>query len=204
MLNSIYYIGGVFLQVILFFLPAYLGNAAPVVFHRLHIFKSLWKPLDLGRSWRGKRLLGNNKTFAGVLSAMIGGAIGGLISAILIAWMVFFNDISLDLSWMSLRGVYIEVWIGLGVIFGSWIGLGAIIGDAVKSFFKRRLNIPSGKPWVFFDQIDFIVGAWVFSGVFFPFTATWWFFLGALIITPPLHLLANVIAYKLGWKKVWW
>jgi CDP-2,3-bis-(O-geranylgeranyl)-sn-glycerol synthase len=31
-------------------------------------------------------------------------------------------------------------------------------GDAVKSFLKRRAGIRPGRPWIPFDQIDFVVG----------------------------------------------
>lgn len=31
-------------------------------------------------------------------------------------------------------------------------------GDAAKSFFKRRVHVPPGKPWVPFDQLDFVIG----------------------------------------------
>ena len=50
-----------------------------------------------------------------------------------------------------------ETWLGLGLRFG----IGAMAGDAVKSFFKRRADVPSGERWFPFDQIDFVVGALV-------------------------------------------
>ena len=38
------------------------------------------------------------------------------------------------------------------------MGFGALTGDAIKSFFKRRVNIPPGVSWFPFDQIDYIIG----------------------------------------------
>lgn len=51
-------------------------------------------------------------------------------------------------------------WLSLGLL----LGLGAVSGDAVKSFFKRRLGIAPGRPWVPFDQLDFQVGALLLAG----------------------------------------
>lgn len=44
--------------------------------------------------------------------------------------------------------------------FGLTMGLAAMVGDAVKSFFKRRIGIAPGLPWIPADQLDF-----VFAGI---------------------------------------
>jgi CDP-2,3-bis-(O-geranylgeranyl)-sn-glycerol synthase len=51
-------------------------------------------------------------------------------------------------------------WLSLGFL----LGLGAMAGDAAKSFFKRRLGIAPGHPWIPFDQIDFQIGALLLAG----------------------------------------
>jgi CDP-2,3-bis-(O-geranylgeranyl)-sn-glycerol synthase len=178
--------------------PAYLANMFPVLWGKVPGVRKLFVlALDGGKNWNGKRILGDNKTWGGLISAVIGGAIGGLMSFTFIEslWRqeAFF--------WQDYLGF-------LGV--GAVLGFGAIMGDVLKSFFKRRVGIASGKPWLFFDQVDFVIGAWVASwfitGLGYAFSpgGTWMFFVVALIITPLLHLLSNVIAYKLGLKKVWW
>jgi hypothetical protein len=45
------------------------------------------------------------------------------------------------------------------LFFGFWIGFCALLGDLAKSFFKRQREIPPGKSWVPFDQIDWGIGA---------------------------------------------
>src|SRR5437773_6411567 len=50
-----------------------------------------------------------------------------------------------------------EDWPLLGVLFGA----GAMAGDSAKSFFKRRLGVEPGRPWIPFDQLDFVLGALV-------------------------------------------
>ena len=44
------------------------------------------------------------------------------------------------------------------ILLGALMGGGALIGDLVKSFIKRRLNQPPGKPWFPWDQLDWIAG----------------------------------------------
>lgn len=193
MLNDL---GRLLIEVLLLFFPAYLGNAAPVVLHGLGMFKGLWLPLDGGAMWRGKRVLGDHKTWAGVLSAALGGAFGGVV-----LWLMgLFGG---GYEWMGvMAGWWGNWWIAL--LIGGGLGLAAISGDVAKSFFKRRLNIAPGRVWLIFDQVDFIVGAWIWSGLLISWQITWPVLIAALLITPLLHLGANLVAYLIGWKKVWW
>lgn len=174
--------------------PAYLANMFPVLWSKVSGVKKLFAiPLDGGKNWGGRRVLGDHKTLGGLISAVIGGMIGGLMILSLSAAREFF--------WQNLA---------FYLIYGGVLGFGAIMGDILKSFFKRRIGIASGKSWPFFDQVDFVIGAWIASwfitglGYVFSANGTWIFFITALIITPLLHLLSNIIAYKLGLKKVWW
>jgi len=77
-----------------------------------------------------------------------------------------------------------------------------LIGDSVKSFFKRRLGRKPGSAWFPFDQVDFILGACLFTWPFVGFG--WEVFVILLVVTPVLHFVVNVIAYFIGLKKVWW
>lgn len=176
----------------LFFLPAFLGNAAPVIANNIKFLNFLSRPIDLGIKFRGVRLLGENKTWRGVLAGVVGGAIGGVIMGIL--------------SWLVEGNLLVESWQGWVYLleFGAAMGFGAIFGDSLKSFVKRRFSIAPGKSWPIFDQIDFIVGAWPLSFFFYSVGANWGLFLCALVMSVPVTITANFIAYKLGWKKVWW
>lgn len=82
------------------------------------------------------------------------------------------------------------------------MGAGALIGDMVKSGVKRFLHIAPGRPFFPWDQLDFILGATLF--VLPIMTIPLEVFFTALLLTPPLHLLVNVIAYWWGLKEVWW
>jgi CDP-2,3-bis-(O-geranylgeranyl)-sn-glycerol synthase len=83
-----------------------------------------------------------------------------------------------------------------------------MLGDLTKSFFKRRLGLDRGSPLPVADQLDFVVGAWVLTFIFFRD----WFvqnftlpvILVLLILSPLLHVAINLLGYKLGKKKEPW
>ena len=156
-------------------IPAYVANMAPVLLRKLP-----WTvPLDFGLSLNGERLLGSNKTWRG----LIGGTIIGTTTAILIStlyWPFSFSPIA----------------------WGLLASFGALIGDSVKSFFKRRIKIKSGKSWVPFDQIDFTVGAIAFgSFVWFP---GWLDAVLAVIISALAHIAVNHFAFYAGVREEKW
>lgn len=179
---------------VMFFFPAYIANLSPIAFSKLKIFKRLFAlPLDGGKKLGGKRIFGKNKTVGG----FIFGSLGGIIGAEMMIFGLFFTGYNFGIA-------SIDYWFWLYLYFGLILGVGTMTGDLLKSFFKRRLGIKEGAPWWIFDQDDFILGSWLFSGMLVPYLVTWQVFLLALFITPPLHLLANFLAYKVGLKKVWW
>ena len=87
-------------------------------------------------------------------------------------------------------------------ITGFLQGLGAITGDAVGSFIKRRMNIPSGGPLIIMDQLGFVVFGLAFARIAFAFN--WIFWIIVIPLTFVVHFASNTISYTLGWKDVWW
>jgi len=84
------------------------------------------------------------------------------------------------------------------------LSLGALFGDLAGAFVKRRIGLAPGDLLPVIDQIDFIIGAILFS---FPLSLqilSWELILAVLIVTPPIHLLTNFAAYKLGLKNNPW
>ena len=159
-----------FLNALWFILPAYFASISPVW------FKLRGKtPLDFGRTFRGKPIFGPSKTLKGFVGgALCGSLLGGL------QQLVFGKP--------------------EGFLLGVLLGFGAMTGDCVKSFFKRQRGIPSGKSWFPFDQLDFVVGALIFSAVVE--TPTLVGVIIILVLTPPLHLLSNIADHKVGLKEV--
>lgn len=73
-------------------------------------------------------------------------------------------------------------------------------GDAVKSFFKRQRDMPPGSSWFPFDQLDFVIGALVFASVIE--LPTIFGIIVLLVLTPPLHLMSNILHHRAGIKEV--
>lgn len=83
---------------------------------------------------------------------------------------------------------------------GFTLSFGAMVGDTLGSFIKRRVKIETGHPLPILDQLAFLSGALTFSklieGVPDLDVA-----LTLIIITPPIHLATNCMAYLLGLKS---
>jgi CDP-2,3-bis-(O-geranylgeranyl)-sn-glycerol synthase len=174
------------LQILYYFLPAYLANMSPVLVRPW--FRALARPIDGGRTFRGKRILGDHKTWRGLLAGIIAGVVTYELQR-----KVY--DAGL------LRELALFDYSHHRAIPGLLMGLGAGVGDSIKSFFKRRAGIAPGASWPVFDQLDFFLGAYVFVlPVFAP--PVW-----LAMLTLPVVLIANVaseiVGYWLGFKETW-
>lgn len=136
-------------------------------------------PLDFGKNFfDGKPIFGKNKTFRGFFFGLAVGTIVGILESF------FFQE----------HPRY----------FGLILSFGALIGDLIGAFCKRRLGFKPGDLLPVIDQVDFIVGAIVFSLPFFMSTISAELAFAVLIITLPLHVLTNYVAYKIGFKSNPW
>ncbi len=164
-----------------FILPTYLANMCPVIAGKLNL--PLGKPISTKK-------FGSHKTWRGFYSGYI-----GAFTVLVIQYMLHQQGNFLEYSLIE----YSELNIFLYALLFS---LGAVAGDIVKSFFKRKVKIKAGAPWIPFDQIDLIIGSYIF--LFPVFIMPWQTLLTLLVITPFLHFLANLLAYAFRLKKVWW
>jgi CDP-2,3-bis-(O-geranylgeranyl)-sn-glycerol synthase len=136
-------------------------------------------PIDLGKKFfDGKPIFGRNKTFKGFFSGLAVGTAVGLVES------VFFPEYS--------------------ILSGFLLSLGALFGDLTGAFVKRRLGLAPGDLLPVIDQVDFIIGAIVFAFFFSLSILPWELIIAVLIITPPIHLITNFAAYKLGLKDNPW
>lgn len=166
-------------------LPAAFANMAPGNFCWLKVMK---QPVDFKKKIAGKRILGNNKTWHGVVF--------GIISAIIIAFLQsylyhysFFEKVSfLDYS--------------NPLMIGLLLGTGAILGDLVESFFKRRLNLKPGQPLILLDQTDWVMGSFIFMLFFYvpDFNTV----LVSLILFFILHMIVKRLAFIVGTDSSKW
>ncbi len=178
------------LESIYFVFPAYFANMAPVIAKKMKFLNSLNIPLDHGRRFMNKPLLGKHKTYRGLLLGVAFAIIAAALQKILYPYP-FFRSISIT--------DYHDF-----LIIGFLLGIGAIIGDMIKSFFKRRLGILPGKRFVPFDQLDFIIGAYLALLLFYPRLLTIELFLYSVIASFFLHIIVNHAAYYIGIRKEKW
>jgi len=159
-----------------FIFPAYCANAAPVIFGG-------GQPMDFGKHFfDGKPLLGSHKTVRGFIAGLIVGTLVGLVQTLLFEQFLFqYSQFEYP------------------IFLGFMLSLGALTGDLIESFIKRRINRAPGSSLPVADQIDFILGAFLFSIPVSPPSLPAAVII--LLITIPIHLLTNLGAALLNMKN---
>jgi len=150
-------------------------------------------PLDGGRTFRGRRIFGDNKTARGLFV---------IVPATSLA-MAAFGTIA--------QRANLGVWplsVPLLLLLGAISALGLMLGELPNSFVKRQLDIEPGRPPVhrlgkvisaLADRLDSVVGALLGAALVVELswiTVAWCFVLG-----PPIHALFSALLYVLGVKK---
>lgn len=159
------------------FLPAGIANMTPILAAKTPLLKQWNTPMDCGARLHGVRIFGDHKTWRGFIVGTILGTAWGLI------WFyaIRHNPLAQALS------------------LGFLISAGALLGDAIKSFFKRRVGVDSGKSWFPFDQADYIFGGLLCSApVLRPSLALTLSIIGIYF---GLHILVSYLGYLLGLKR---
>jgi CDP-2,3-bis-(O-geranylgeranyl)-sn-glycerol synthase len=175
------------LFVLWFLLPAGAANMAPVLAKKWHWLSSLDKPVDGGRSWRGHRLLGDHKTWRGFAA----GWLLALGLALLQFWLYDTYQSVRDFYLIDISPINVVVW-------ATALSLGALGGDAIKSFFKRQIDVAPGKNWVPFDQLDFVIGTFIAVSFFVDMPLR--FYVIGLALGLFLHPLVNLLGWVLQIK----
>jgi hypothetical protein len=155
----------------------------------------LKRPIDFGKSYRGRRIFGDHKTWRAPVVYVFTCTLGAVIQA-----------------WLQ-SGNYFPEWLFLvdyprqSYFIGILLGLGMTLGELPNSFLKRQLGVgpgmkkggPLGVAFFLFDQVDLAVGIWVF--LFFvirpPLSLVAWSFL----ITLLLHVGISGAGYLLGMRE---
>jgi len=187
----------IILQAFWIIIPVYTANASAVIVGG-------GTPIDFKKTWRdGRRILGDGKTWKGLLTGTFIGMIVGFGLAVAAKYLNANGYSFLGLT--DFEGFPLMIPILFSLCFG------ALVGDIVESFFKRRIGKDRGQDWIPFDQLDFLIGALVasffmsellyFSGLtcgdWFFHNITIWHVLVLLVVTPFIHLSANVLFKRL-------
>lgn len=132
------------------FLPMFFANMAPPGASKLaEVYQFDWLNHPI---WPER--LGRNKTWRGLLVAMLTG--------MTVALVLFSGQghIPLLASFAIPGG---SLW--LAGLIGLLQGFGAMFGDAIGSYFKRHLGILEGVPWYPFDYADLVIGTALVYGL---------------------------------------
>jgi hypothetical protein len=161
------------------FAPLLLGFVCHGLCIKTGFLRTLARPIDAGARFRGRRLLGDNKTYRGIVVVAIGTGLG-----------------TLALGRFPFG-------------FGLLVGAAAMAAELPNSFFKRQLDVApggqtTGLAGAFFhvlDQIDVTAGAWlVFALRVRPTPAL---VLASLAFVFVTHQVITVAGYALGMRATW-
>jgi hypothetical protein len=178
-------------QVAYLFLPL-LGIAACAgVTMRQDLLPGLTRPIDGYRTFRGRRIFGDNKTWRGAASALasallavavqkyiVGDRIGGYA-------LIHYGEASV---------------LGLGAAYAA----GAVLGELPNSFLKRQLGVAPGSPpsgWVgalfyVYDQVDLVPTTWALLLFWVRPTAAQ--IVSSLALVFVVHQLVSVVGFYTG------
>jgi hypothetical protein len=160
---------------------------APVL--RWDLLAALKRPLDGGRRWRGRRVLGDNKTWRGALCMTA----GVVLATVALGQWDWWRDQLPD-----------AVRASTPLLVGLLLGLGTVGGELPNSFLKRRLDIAPGArrrsaggvALALLDQGDLVLGIWVCL------LPVWvmpvWLAAIAFVAIAAAHAVLNVVGYAIG------
>lgn len=197
-------------------LPCYLSNAGMVITGKINGVKRY--PIDRGKVWPkdGRRVLGEGKTWNGLLGGVF---LGFFLTIALYPFTAWVANLATD-SFILPNGdgsptlmrffdlQHILLFLNAGNNFALYVGrtfllaLGAPLGDMAGSFLKRRFGKSDGAQFLLLDQLDFILVSALLVWPLLPFP--WYSILFICLLTPLLTVIANLVAYYLGKKPYPW
>lgn len=166
------------LALLIFIIPCYVANAAPVLLGG-------GQPMDMGAKFPdGRRILGDAKTIRGFVGGVAAGTVAGGILALYLP-LPFFGS-----AWAQF-------------LSGLLLSLGALLGDALGSFIKRRIGVEPGKPFLL-DQLGFIIIGLLLAYPVSPSAYSLEMVAFIIVLSYILHIATNAAANRFGLKSVPW
>lgn len=178
------------------FAPLVIGAAVHGLFMRFNWMPWLARPVDPGLVWRGKPLIGPNKTWRGILIVALTSAATFSLQARALHRFDFFRGVEI----VDYSSIHAE-------LAGFSLGLGAMLSELPNSFLKRRLDIAPGEGtsglrevlFYLLDQVDLLIGSWVALAFFIPVTPMR--VLLSLVLVTVVHQTLSFAGYFLGMRK---
>lgn len=166
------------LQSFWFIAPAYAANGFPPLM-RGRI------PIDSRKKYKGDRLLGDGKTWEGLL--------GGIVFGIFIGSLQIYGQTYLPQELGLVEMTFPIV---------ALLTLGTMAGDIGGSFVKRRMRMKRGDRALFLDQLGFLLMAFLFVWpVYIPRLDM---MVVLVLLTPIIHWISNVFGYWIHVKRNPW
>ncbi len=174
-----------------------LGLAAHGLCIREGLLAGLARPIDRGRRFRGRPLLGANKTWRGVVAVALGSGAGAFLLALATSPLA--------------RGAEAGTLAALGPVralaLGFLAGGAAMLSELPNSFLKRQLGIapgtapargPIGVLFFVLDQVDMLIGWWLVVALLV--RPTVWLVLASVGLWLVLHQAITLAGYALGMR----
>ncbi len=175
-----------FVASLIFFIPAFIANPSAVITGG-HLI------IDGGRSWGGKRIFGDHKTWSGFLGGVATGALAGVI----INYIFLFSGIK-EIVYSSYFPSLLSMVVSLSFF--------SMLGDLLGSFVKRRTGKESGAESLLLDSYPFALSSLFFFYLLFFKVAIlmfpWQGVIAILIVTPLIHRGVNIVGHRLKVKEV--
>ena len=172
-----------------FFSPAAVANVMPIFAAAIPQLRKYDAPMDLGKSYKGRRILGDHKTWRGLVV--------GIIFATLALWLQQFLFDHVD--WVHHLTDQVDYASLPTLILGPLFAIGALGGDALESFFKRQRGVAPGRGWFPFDQLDYIIGGAIVSMPFVTVSLAQYVWL--IVLWLIIHVGATYAGWALGLKE---
>lgn len=180
------------LQLLIFAIPVTIGGVLHMIAVRIKLLEFLKIPLDLGKTYRGKRIFGDHKTFRGILLMMLFTWVGT-------AFLEFLSDRFEGINKLNIFDFDSHS----ALFYGLILGLAYTLAELPNSFFKRQSGIPEGSAgtWinVLVDQSDSVLACLLVMWVLTPMSATFFFVGWGFYIF--VHLTVNFLLFLAGIRK---
>ena len=145
-------------------------------------------PIDGARTWRGRRLFGDNKQWRGLMALPPAAAFAFVaVEQALRAW------------WPQVHANLWPMSSSLYAVAGASCGLAFMAAELPNSFFKRQLGVAPGLLCNVADRFDSVTGLVLMLWLLVPLPAAalWTLLLGG----PALHAAFSVAQYAMGQKS---
>ncbi len=182
-------------------MPIVLAGAANMLFTKSRLYQTHCSPMDGGRCFSdGKRIFGDNKTWAGFFGMIIAGCLSQLLWGILSASIIPLGNANELYRFFKNTPLF-------NAAVGALFGFTYVLWELPNSFLKRRLDIPSGKTvrgckgalFFLIDQIDSLLGVVLVLAMLADITPAQ--YVQYILLGAVTHIALNLILYLLKIRK---